>query len=247
MVNRPQPVGVKSLERSMRLRYQVRYVTLPAQKIFGMVGRCGGGYNTVWSDWSDEGRNKRELIMREFEEELNSISGHYQKLEASILKEGMRNPVIITCGYPRRRAIECLPPEMRTIPHQDLLLLETTTGGSRLHVCQKYNMNIRCLVNDWMDRFREFPIVKTVEDARSYYKDQPKGLSFHRRLGLVEDFDQHKIGYHLGPEWSEDRIMPMRSVAWIKIMNKHGYRVDKLPQIVSDALGKAGVDQNNLN
>ena len=32
------------------------YVELEANKIFGMVGRCGGGYNTVWEDWSPEGR-----------------------------------------------------------------------------------------------------------------------------------------------------------------------------------------------
>lgn len=231
----------------MKLKYHVRYVTLPSKEIFGMVGRCGGGYNTVWTDWSDEGRQKRELIMREFEEGLNAISGHYQKLEESMREEGMRNPIIITCGHSRRRTIECLPPEMRSLPPRNLLLLETTVGGSRLHVCQKLNWSIKCLVNDWTGRFNQYPEIKTLDDAQNLYKDIPKKLSFNPKLGLIEAFDQTKVGYHLGKEWSEDRIMPLRAVMWVKIMNKHGYRVDNLPKIVLDVLTEAGVDQNNLS
>lgn len=212
-----------------------------------MVGRCGGGYNTVWSDWSDEGRAKRDLIMREFEQGLDAISGHYRRLEESILNEGVRNPIIITCGMPRRRKTECLPPELQTLDPGCLLLLETTVGGSRLHVCQKHDMKIRCLVNDWHGRFQQYPEIKTIEAARNWYQDQPKDLSFNRRLGLVEAFDQTKVGYHLGVEWSEDRIMPARAVMWVKIMNKYGYRVDNLPRIVLDELAKAGIDQTNLN
>ncbi len=230
----------------MRTKYRVHLVRLPAREIFGMVGRCGGGYNTVWADWSTEGRRNRELIMREFEEGINAISGHYQRLEESILGEGVRNPIIITCGMPRRREIKFLPPEMRSLPPKDLLLLETTVGGSRLHVCQKYDMQIQCLVNDWQGQFQQYPEVKTIEDARSCFKDQPKDLSFNRRLGLVEAFDRTKVGHHLGSEWSEDRIMPLRAVMWVRIMNKYGYRVDDLPSIVSDELDKAGIDQNRL-
>lgn len=239
-------MGARSLERSVRTKYHVRLVSLPAREIFGMVGRCGGGYNTVWTDWTDEGRAKRDLIMQEFEQGLDAISGHYQRLEKSILNEGVRNPIIITCGLPRRRDTTCLPPEMRTLSPESLLLLETTVGGSRLHVCQKHNMKIQCLINDWHGRFSNYPEIKTIEDARSYYRDQPKDLSFNRRLGLIEAFDRTKVGYHLGEEWSEDRIMPLRAIMWVKIMNKHGYHVDNLPQIVLDELAKAGIDQRHL-
>lgn len=226
--------------------YRVRYVMIPARDIFGMVGRSGGGYNTIWSDWSEEGRRKRDLIMREYEQGLNAICGHYSKLESSILNEGVRNPVIITCGYPRKRRMEHLPPELRKLDPEKLLLMETTTGGSRLHVCQKHNMEIACLVNDWTGRFRDAPLVSTEQEARNYYKDPPKSITFHPDQGLIETFDLNKVGYHLGQRWSEDKIMPVRAPLWIGLMNKYGYRVDKLPRIVQEVLGKAGIDQSKV-
>lgn len=226
--------------------YRVRFVSLPAREIFGMVGRCGGGYNTIWTDWSPEGRTKREMIMREYEEAMDQLCGHYNKLEESILTEGFRNPIIITCGYPKKRSMEHLPPELRSKPPHELLLLETTMGGSRLHVAQKHNMQIPCIVNDWHNRFSTDPEIRNIEEARLCFLDQPKGLTFSPQLGLVESFDQTKIGHHLGPEWSEDKMMPKRSVLWIKIMNKHGYRVDNLPKIVKNVLERAGVTQDTL-
>jgi hypothetical protein len=227
-------------------RFSVRYVHIPARDIFGMVGRSGGGYNTIWSDWSEKGRADRELIMQEYEQQLDALCGHYQKLESSILSEGVRNPVIVTCGLPKKRSIDLLPPELRTRPPDQLLLLETSTGGSRLHVCQKHNLTIPCLVNDWHGRFHSELLVSTDHDALQYYQDPPQKLSFDRRRGLTESFDQFKVGYHLGKEWSEDRLMPLRAPIWVSIMNRHGYRVDRLPAIVEDVLRSAGIDQSQI-
>lgn len=226
--------------------YRVRYVMIPAKEIFGMVGRSGGGYNTIWSDWSDEGRRKRECIMREYEQGLDAICGHYQKLEKSILKEGVRNPLVVTCGYPRKRRMEHLPPEMRKMLPEHLLLLETTMGGSRLHVCQKHDMKIPCLVNDWTGRFRDEVLVADERSAIQYYKDPPQSILMHPNFGLIESFDKNKVGHHLGTEWSEDKIMPLRAPLWIGLMNKYGYRIDQLPRIVEDALKAAGINQSNI-
>lgn len=223
--------------------YQVRFVVLPAQDIFGSVGRSGGGYNSQWTDWTPEGRQRRESIMREFEQGLDAICGHYSRLEASILSEGIRNPVTITCGAPRRRTWHHLPPEMRQWPQEKLLLLETTTGGSRLHVCQKHNMQIPCIVSDWTGRFRNEPEIINEQQARMCYLDQPRSIVFDAALGFIESFDTQKVGYHLGEEWSEDRLMPLRAPLWISIMNRYGYKVDRLPQIVEEELRKAGVCQ----
>jgi len=230
----------------MKQAYQVRFVTLPAREIFGMVGRSGGGYNSQWTDWSDAGRQKRELIMQEFEQGLDEICGHYRRLETSILAEGIRNPVTVTCGLPRKRTLEHLPPEMRGWSPDRLLLLETTLGGSRLHVCQKYNMQIPCIVTDWTGRFASEPEIHNEADARMCYLDQPQSIVFRPDLGFVEGFDTRKVSHHLGSEWSEDRIMPQRAVLWITIMNRYGYRVDNLPKIVLDVLKKAGIDQSNV-
>jgi len=227
--------------------FRVHAVNLPARSIFGMVGRCGGGYNTIWEDWSPEGRVKRELIMADYEREMDELCGHYRRLEESVLAEGFRNPIIITCGLPRKRRMENLPPEMRVLPPSELLLCEMTMGGSRLHVAQKHDISIPCIVNDWTGRFRDSPEIRDAEEAFQLYRDPPKSITISLELGLVESFSQNKVGYHLGPEWSEDRLMPLRAPIWIRIMNRHGYRVHKLPRIVEDVLVAAGVNQDHIN
>lgn len=222
---------------------KTHYIELRPQSIFGSVGRCGGGYNTVWDDWSPDGRRARAQIIHEFEQGLNAICGHYAKLEASILAEGMRNPLVITCGMPMRRTIRHLPPEIRTRPQNQWLICEGTTGGSRLWVAQKHNLLVPCIVNDRTGRFDSSPRIKVANDALPYYRDRPAKLTIDDRRGLTETFDTSKVGHHLGPEWSEEKIILQRAPLWVKAMNKHGYYVDRLPAFVNDILRQAGVIQ----
>lgn len=224
-------------------RFSVRYVELDPSEIFGMVGRCGGGYNTVWEDWSQAGRKKREYIIAAFEEGLNKICGHYQRLEQSILKEGLRNPLVITCGLPRKRDLKHLPPEMLALPPQDLLLLEGTAGGSRLWAAQKLGIKVPCIVNDWHGRFDDCPEIVSPEDARKYFKDQPALVKIDPKLGFIEGFDTKKVGHHLGFEWSEEKLVIERAPLWVGLMNKYGYRVERLPAFVNEILAKAGIKQ----
>ena len=231
-----------------RDRYQcvTRHVRIPARQIFGMVGRSGGGYNTVWSDWSDKGRLNRDSIVSKYETEMNRICGHYAKLESSIMSEGMRNPLIVTCGFPTKRKLEHLPPEMRSLDPRELLLLEGTTGGSRLWVAQKHDLEVDCIVNDWTGRFNDYPLINTVESARALYKDPPATLTFDHSHGLVEIFDKNKVAYHLGTDWSEDKLLEQRAVMWITLMNNHGYTVERLPMLVNDILKRNGIDQKQV-
>lgn len=222
---------------------KVYYDTVDPNKVFGMVGRCGGGYNTVWEDWSPEGRIARDAIMKEFEYEMNKLCGHYAKLEQSILKEGIRNPVVINCGFPKRCKMSQIPPEILALPTHQRLLLEGTTGGSRLWIAQKHNIPVKCFINDFSNNYPGKHRILTVKQAIKYYKDQPKILRITARNGLIEQFDQRKVGYHLGSEWREDKIMPLRAPLWVSIMNKHGYYVDRLPKIVLKVLAEAGVVQ----
>jgi hypothetical protein len=217
-------------------RCRVRFVIIPATEIFGMVGRCGGGHNSLWADWSDQGRLKRELIMQEYEHELNRICGHYTKLEHSIATEGIRNPVVITCGYPKRRPLSCVPPEMLALDESKLLLLEGTTGGSRLYVAQKHNMTIPCLVNDWTGRFDDCPEIVQSDDARQYYQDQPESITIDTNGMITESFNDSRVSYHLGEDWSEDRLMPHRAPMWLGIMKKHGYTIERLSSRVRTVL-----------
>jgi hypothetical protein len=238
----PQPWVLKHWRDSLQPCH-IRYVKIPAREIFGMVGRCGGGYNSLWADWTPAGRAARESIMAEYEQELNKICGHYTKLEASILAEGIRNPVVITCGQPKKRTLKHVPPELLAGPERNLLLLEGTTGGSRLHIAQKYNMTIPCIVNDWTGRFNNLVEITSEAQARTYYKDQPEQVVVDPRNGYFESFDDSRVGYHLGEEWTEDRVMPLRAPMWISILNRHGYKIDRIMPRVQAALDSAGVDQ----
>lgn len=225
-------------------RYTTYFLELPARQIFGSVGRSGGGYNSVWSDWTPQGRQNRELIMAEYEKAMDDLCGHYRLLEQSILQEGFRSPIIVTCGYPRRRSMEQLPPELRSQSPNQILIMESLTGGSRLWAAQKHDMTIPCLVNDWTGRFLGNNPILTIQQARACYTDPPQGLAFDHRLGLVESFDQRKVGHHLGEAWREDILMPQRSPIWIGIMNRYGYRIDRLPDVVVQALAAQGFKQN---
>lgn len=225
------------------IRARVFYAELDPNRIFGMVGRCGGGYNTVWEDWSKEGRWAREQITQEYEEGLDKICGHYSKLEDSILKTGFRNPLIITCGRPIRKKLFHLPPELKAKSPHELLLLEGVTGGSRLWVAQKHNITVPCIVNDVTGRFYSDNPILSTQVASSYFKDLPHRLILDRIRGLSETYENNKTGYHLGPEWSEATLVKQRAPLWVSTMNKYGYYVDRLQPYVLDILKTAGVIQ----
>ena len=237
--------AVVTASKTQLLPIKTYFVTIPARKIFGSIGRCGGGHNTVWEDWSTRGRRARAHIIAEFEAGMDKMCGHYSKLEASMLAEGMRNPLIVTCGPPLKRDIKHLPPELRLQPQHKWLLLEGTSGGSRLWVAQKHNLDIECFVNDSTNSFAGNEEITTVEQAATKYRDPPKPgmLVLNNKVGLAEGFDQTKVGHHLGSEWSEDRMVQERAPLWVSIMNRHGYYVDRLPPFVLALLKEAGVEQ----
>jgi hypothetical protein len=122
-------------------------------------------------------------------------------------------------------------------------LLEGTTGGSRLHIAQKYNMTIPCIVNDWTGRFDQATEVVSETQARSYYKDQPESVQVDPRNGYFESFDDNRVAHHMGEEWTEDRVMPLRAPMWIGILNRHGYQIERLSSRVREVLQSAGIDQ----
>ena len=235
-------VGFKLLERLMSVR--VFYDVIDPNTIFGMVGRCGGGYNTVWEDWSPRGRIAREKIMREYEEGLNKICGHYDKLEKSVLKEGFRNPLIITCGEPKRCKIFNLPPEITRLPKERWLLLEGVTGGSRLWVAQKYNIIVPCIINDFTGKYNTGTLMTDVNQLVSrYFVDAPKSFKIDAKRGFTESYDNSQKAYHMESWWSEKNIVKQRAPMWVSIMNKHGYYVDRLQPFVHEILREAGVIQ----
>lgn len=224
-------------------RARVYFAWIDPNKIFGSVGRCGGGYNTVWEDWSHDGRIARENIMREYEEGLNKICGHYDRLEESVLKEGFRNPVVITCGDPVRRSFKNIPPEILHKPKQEWLLLEGVTGGSRLWVAQKHNIPVPCIINDSTGLFKTGTLCNTLESVTKHFKDKPKTARIDLKRGYQEGYDNSQQAYHMESWWTEANIVKYRAPLWVSTMNKYGYYVDRLQPFVLEILAEAGVVQ----
>lgn len=101
----------------------------------------------------------------------------YTKLEESILKEGFRNPIF--CNS----------------------LAEGTfsrVGTSRLWIAKKHRLDVPCIIADYVGRWANLEELKTEQDIRAKFKDQPH---------IVDLTSPNKIGhvwigglphYHLG-------------------------------------------------
>jgi len=86
---------------------------------------------------------------------LNSENNFFIKLEKSILKEGIRNPIIIEATKEK---------------------ISSVYGGSRLMIAQKYNIPISCIVADFDNIFPNSLILKSIDDILKYFKDKPKKI-----------------------------------------------------------------------
>lgn len=156
----PKPYGlnvsgcqhVHLKEDEMSWTYTTRYVVIPSNLI----------------------RNESNPVFTMIDKDRNPE--FYSKLETSILKEGVRNPILVWAGYYPPDNITKLPSNMQ----EDLtkILVCYDNGGSRLTIAQKYNIDIPCIVADFIGRFSEEKILKTEQEIFSCYKDWPAALEF---------------------------------------------------------------------
>lgn len=158
-----------------KMPYQVKFVNLNANKIHNM---CDPYYAQEFcrlkNYWSNP--DLREYVRKRYIDEFNKSIGHYDILEEDILEYGIENPVLVTAGPPRWRNIRDLPPEVKENNSNRLLVCEVI-GGSRLLVAQKYNLDVPCLVSDWVGRFNEMSITDE-EKILSYFKHKPGSVDF---------------------------------------------------------------------
>jgi hypothetical protein len=89
----------------------------------------------------------------------------FTKLEASIRKEGVRNPVNLIAQ-----------------PNGDLHVL---IGGSRTWIAQKLDIMIPAVITDKYNLFPDAETLKTEEQVLAKFKDKPLGIEFTpRKLNL---------------------------------------------------------------
>jgi len=142
---------------------KLRYVELEPNKVFNWLDpknitcwlACHDWHDT-W--WSEETIKLREEFSKIWSEEFDKITGHFSRLEESILKDGILHPISTVSGQLRDVLLNkkvdspiAFPPEY----YNDITksIYTHTCGGSRLTIAQRHNIMIPCAVHDFENLF----------------------------------------------------------------------------------------------
>lgn len=183
----------------------VRHVTVPASRVVNLTSpRADAAIVQSWCglrDWHDPFYDPlRDLMERIYVDGFNAANGHYERLEADILANGIRNPVMLVSGRVQRRRPEELPPEWRG--RRDVLISEYL-GGSRLYIAQKHGLDVPAIVNDFGDLFPDAPRLTTVEQVAACFDQRPNQIEMTEAEGAyVNDmvYTHMPAGYSLSAQ-----------------------------------------------
>lgn len=168
--------------------YKLRYGMLDPNIIFNEIGPFSGG-KPGWSEEAVKLREEKGLKHIKF---INEQTGFFDKLEESILKDGFRNPILVSAGWCakiRDRAKNVrLPLEMQN-DHSKILTCPQN-GGSRLYIAQKHNLKIPCIVSDYVDRFPELELLETRDDILEQYIDKPEKIVIEKDMFRIYHLPQ---------------------------------------------------------
>lgn len=150
--------------------YKVYEVNLIANDIFNYVG--------PWSYTHKLIRNKEVFRSEEeYVKHRNEENNFYYNLEKSIREEGLRDPVIVKAGGPLPRIpLIVVPQEIQD--KKDDLLICLSMGGSRLWVAQKNNKMIRCIVCDFVERFKDEKELTALGDIKKCFQSTLLNLRY---------------------------------------------------------------------
>lgn len=154
--------------------YVVRYGLIPSRTIFNYCGPRTLDY--AMKGFTEEEINQKSLLSQRWLDRYNKENQFYIKLEESILKEGFRNPLLVIAGNPNAVPKNTLPEYMQEDSKK--ILVCNLNGGSRLWVAQKHNIDVPCLISDFVEMFPEFAKIDAVQEMKKYYKDDPERLKY---------------------------------------------------------------------
>lgn len=159
------------------MNFELRYVSeMDPHLIYNLCGLLSSGP----VGWLELIIKNREAATRGYITTMNKKQEFYKKLEASVLKIGFRNPILIRCGWCTKSVMYRIPLEMQNNPNN--ILVCDSHGGSRLWVAQKNNIKIPCLIQDYNGRFSDEELIPLrKEDILKYYTDTPKNIKINAR------------------------------------------------------------------
>lgn len=138
----------------------------------------------------------------------NARNGFFNKLENSILKEGIRNPIMCWAleEWPEKenekyKFYKYYHKEQRFAKHmiplefidKKILLICRTHGGSRLMIAQKHSLEVPCIISDFCNAFPDYETLTSISEISKKFKDQPKEI----RLGKLGVLALHLPQVHL--------------------------------------------------
>lgn len=184
------------------MSYKIRYGILDSNTIANIQGpqwaylganREGYEHALGWTEEKIQIRNT--LAEKHIEKYDKKYDNFYQKLEESILREGLLNPLLIIAGKSEkafndgpRTFDERLPPYMAEDYSKIVACL--TGGCSRLYFAQKHNLEVPVIIMDFAGKFDDFEQLFTEEDLRSKYKHPPDHFVMNAR-GIVQRGPRH--------------------------------------------------------
>lgn len=149
------------------MKYNLKYTILDSKKIYNY---CGPGYGRHYLP-----EKERSVLVERQVKSRNDRDGFFKKLEASILKDGFRNPITVNAGYIHPTCWRNLPPHITKSGLENFLVC-VEWGGSRLYIAQKHNMTVPCLIVDYSGMFSNLPTIKTAKEISELYQDPPKKI-----------------------------------------------------------------------
>lgn len=147
------------------LRHQIVPETVPQYKVYYRIIPARDIVNVLIPPHN----------FNDYVKKLNAKCNFYDKLEKSVVEEGFRNPILISAGF-------CLPVRRGWLPkkyqndYSDLLVCDRC-GGSRLFVAQKLNIDIPCIISDFIGKYKnDGDELKNEQEILQYFKEKPNQL-----------------------------------------------------------------------
>jgi hypothetical protein len=136
----------------------VRFVEIEAASVFNLTSpRYLPQLSLNWygrREWFNEKYEPvRDICEHGYIAAFNAHNGHYDRLTESVLREGFRNPIMLTAGRLLRRKASELPPAVLASPY----VVCEYVGGSRLYVAAKLGLKVPAIINDMIDIFPDAP------------------------------------------------------------------------------------------
>jgi hypothetical protein len=155
--------------------YKIYYGVLPSKRISDRVLVKNPHYGQRIGEWGSRAVKPIKYLY----DKLEAESGFYTKLEESILKEGIRNPLF------------CNAIEEGTF---------CRVGTSRLWIAQKHSLDVAVIIVDYVGAYADSGLeeLKTEKDIRDKFKEQPDVVDFNCESKVGNVWIGGLPHYHLG-------------------------------------------------